>query len=413
MTQQWGTQGQPPQGGQQWPTQQNWNRPAQAWGPQQPYGPPAPAYGPYPGGQPARPAAPYPQQAPAPQPAYPAQAQFGQPSYGPPGTFPQPVRPYPPGPPQKKSPLRGLVLGLVLVVGIAFFAISLMQYLNADPGVAGPDVNQTTAPVPQNTTPVPAPDTNPPELPQPTTYEEAETWLVSNPVYEQIAPVPTDCAVPRIDITTASAADLTTHLNELTACLWRVWSGPLESAGFQLPRPPVTVYTEPITTGCGNLDEVNAVYCAADQRIYYARPLWKIFPPEQQKAPFVVESILAHEFGHTIQARTGILISSMAFEQKASTSEAKVFSRRLEVQADCLAGTFTSAVGPSSGLSGGDLSNLRDVFYNLGDDVLSNQANIQGDHGLGRSRKAWFTVGQDNTLVGKCNTYTAPATSVR
>jgi len=323
------------------------------------------------------------------------------------------VRPYPPGPPQKKSPLRGLVLGLVLVVGIAFFAISLMQYLNADPGVAGPDVNQTTAPVPQNTTPVPAPDTNPPELPQPTTYEEAETWLVSNPVYEQIAPVPTDCAVPRIDITTASAADLTTHLNELTACLWRVWSGPLESAGFQLPRPPVTVYTEPITTGCGNLDEVNAVYCAADQRIYYAKPLWKIFPPEQQKAPFVVESILAHEFGHTIQARTGILISGKALEQRMSDADAIVASRRMETQADCFAAKYVRSVAQSQSLDQAKLAAIDTLVYNLGDDVLSGKPNINGGHGLGKTRQAWFSTGMGSDTLQGCNTFNVPANQVR
>lgn len=392
MTQQWGTQGQQPgQGGQQWPPQQTWNRPAQTWGTPQ-YGPP----GQYPtAGQQV------PQQYRAPQ------AQFGQPSYGPPGGI-QPGRG-----PQRKSPLRGVVLGLVLVVGIAFFAISLMHYLGTSTDVAGPTGGQTTSSVPQRTGPAPEPDTNPPEIPVPETYSDAEQWLTANPVYDQTVPVPTECGIPRIDMTTASVGDLTSHLNDLTACLWRVWSGPLESAGYQLPRPPVTVYTEPITTGCGKLDEVNAVYCAADQRIYYARPLWKIFPADQQRLPFVVESIIAHEFGHTIQARTGILISSMAFEQKGTEAEGKILSRRLEVQADCLAGMFTEAAGPSSGLDRGNLDILREVFYNLGDDVLSGENNIQGDHGLGRSRMAWFTTGQTNTQVGACNTYTAPTSSVR
>lgn len=401
MTQQWGTPGQPPQGGQQWPAQQNWNRPAQAWG-TQPYG--QPAYGPNAAGpQYAQP--PYgPPQYGAPQ------APSGQPAYGPPGGFPQPTAPRGP---QRKSPLRGLLLGLVLVVGIGFFALSLMHYLNPDEPVAGPTGGRTTPPAPQPTVAVPAPDTDPPPLPQPETYEEAEALLTANPVYDQTAPVPTECAVPGLDPRTASVGELTSHINDLTACLWRVWSGPLEGAGFELPRPPVTVYDQPITSGCGELDEVNAVYCAADQRIYYAQPLWKIFPAEQQGMPFVVESIIAHEFGHTIQARTGILISSMAFEQQASSADAKVFSRRLEVQADCLAGMFTAAVGPSSGLSGGDLGNLQDVFYNLGDDVLSGQNNIQGDHGLGRSRKTWFGTGQANSAVGTCNSYTAPEGSVR
>ncbi len=403
MTQPWGNQ--PQQG--QWPVQQNWNRPSQAWG-----APPtgqAPVYGPNAGryGPPQAAAAPYAQ----PQaPQYP-QAPFGQQGYGQPGGFPAPQRSYPPGGP-RRSPLRGLVLGLVLVVGIAFFGIALMQYLGGGGESVQPRVDQTT-PAPKPTVQVPDPDTDPSELPQPKTYEEATTWLTENAAYTQTAPVPTDCAVPRIDMRTATVTELTTHLNDLTACLWQVWNPPLTTAGFELPRPPVTVYTQPITTGCGKLDDVNAVYCSADQRIYYAQPLWRIFPESQQTQAFVIESVLAHEFGHTIQARTGILISSAAWEQKSSDAEGKVFSRRLEQQADCFAGMFTEAVGPSSGLSAQDLANLPDVFYNLGDDVLSNKANVQGDHGLGRSRKAWFAIGQANTLMGKCNTYTVPASSVR
>jgi predicted metalloprotease len=394
VTQQWGTPG-----GQQWPPPQDWARPVTS-GSGQPSG--------YQYPPPSAPQ-PYPAQYRTPQ------ASFGQPAYGQPGTF-QPVPGYPPGGPRRGSPLRSLLLGLVLVVGIAVFSISLMHYLSGgeeQEDVATSPGSVQTTPASQPSVAVPAPDTNPPEIPQPKTYDQAERWLVSNPVYEQAAAVPTDCPVPGIDMRTAPVGELTSHLNELTACLWRVWSGPLHAAGYELPRPPVTVYTEPITTGCGQLDEVNAVYCAADQRIYYAKPLWKIFPTNQQTLPFVVESIIAHEFGHTIQARTGILISSMAFEQNVSSSEAKIFSRRLEVQADCLAGTFTASVGPSSGLSDRDLANLREVFYNLGDDVLSGQANIQGDHGLGRSRKTWFATGQRDALIGSCNTYTAAASSVR
>ena len=402
MTQQGGTPGQQPgQGGQPW-GQPNWNRPTQVWAAPvagQPQYPPQQAPG-YPPGQ-----APYPQAA-----GYP-QAQFGQPAYAPPGGFPPANRPQVPGGPRRGSPLRGLLLGLVLVVGIAFFALSLVQYLGG--GSEGPQDRPTTGQTVAPPVVVPAPDFSPPPVPQPETYGEATDWLTENKVYGQTAPIPTDCAVPQIDMTTASVPELTAHLNELTACLWRVWSDPLETAGFQMPRPPVTVYTEPITTGCGSLDDVNAVYCAADQRIYYAKPLYKIFPPDQQKAPFVIESVLAHEFGHAIQARTGILIASMAWEQKSSKAVARVFSRRLEVQADCLSGMFTVAVGNASGLSTNDLSNLQDVMYNLGDDVLTGKANYDGDHGLGKSRKNWFTVGQQNSAIAKCNTYTANESLVR
>ena len=90
-----------------------------------------------------------------------------------------------------------------------------------------------------------------------------------------------------------------------------------------------------------------------------------------------------------------------------------MFSRRAEMQADCLAGIFTVAVSGASGLSGNDLANLQDVIYNIGDDVLTGQANYNGGHGLGKNRKAWFTNGQQNSRSATCNTYVVPASAVR
>jgi predicted metalloprotease len=299
----------------------------------------------------------------------------------------------------------------VLVIGIGFFAIALTQYLGGGDSQLGG--NQPTTPATAPPVAVPEPDFDPPPVPSPETYGEATEWLENNAVYAQTAPIPTDCKVPPIDLPQAGADELSVHLNELTACLWRVWNPPLEAAGFTLPRPPVTVYSEPITTACGEEKSVNASYCAGDQHIYYAEPLYKILPKDQQTLRFVVDTILAHEFGHTIQARTGLFIASAAWEQHVSKAEGRVFSRRAEMQADCLAGIFTESVAGASDLSGDDLVRLQDVIYNIGDDVLTGEANYDGGHGLGKNRKAWFIVGQQNSDIGKCNTYVVPAKAVR
>ena len=79
----------------------------------------------------------------------------------------------------------------------------------------------------------------------------------------------------------------------------------MEAAGFQLPRPPATTYTKPIQTACGALDKVNASYCGADQRIYYSAELPNVFPPEVRNTPFLMEMIIAHEFGH-VDDRHGV-----------------------------------------------------------------------------------------------------------
>ncbi len=296
---------------------------------------------------------------------------------------------------------------LVVLCGLLLAGVVVANMLNGTPG---------TGPRPAETYNPPPPDMNPPDLPVPKTYSEATEWMKNNPIYQQSITIPTDCNnMQPVDALNSSEAELNDHLQKLTACLMKVWHGPVEAAGFVMPRPPATVYSQPIQTACGKLEKVNASYCGGDQRIYYAKPLPTIFPKDLQGQKFLMEMVLGHEFGHAIQARTGISISSSAWEQRATTkAEANVFSRRLEVQADCFAGMWIHAVGPSQGLSSSDLEGLRTIAYNLGDDVLSGKPNIDSGHGLGNTRKRWFDTGlSGGPNITQCNTYTPPASEVR
>ena len=389
MTQQYGPQQQYPSpwGGQQQP--QGWNRPQQSFGqpawPQQPGGYPQ-------GGRYQQPGY---QQVPTRQPGgYPQ-----RPGYQQPGQFNRA--------PQGRNPLSRILVTLVVLCGVLLAAIVVANMLGGSQG---------TSPQPQDTWSPPPPDLDPPDLPEPKTYGEATEWLQNNPFYQQSITVPTDCNdLQPVDALNATEDELNAHLQDLTACLMKVWQGPVEAAGFVMPRPPATVYNQPIQTACGKLDSVNASYCGGDQRIYYAKPLPKIFPKELQGQKFLMEMILGHEFGHAIQARTGISISSTAWEQRvASKAEANVFSRRLEVQADCLAGMWIQAVAPSQGLGSSELDGLRKIAYNLGDDVLSGKPNIDSGHGLGATRQRWFDTGlSGGPGVAQCNTYTVPDGQVR
>ena len=98
------------------------------------------------------------------------------------------------------------------------------------------------------------------------------------------------------------------HLtDELTACLMRVWAPTLQEAGYEAVRPTVTVYSTPISTPCGDMPMENAAYCMVDQQIYYASDLTDIIPKDLSNVPHTADAVMAHEFGHAIQARTGIL----------------------------------------------------------------------------------------------------------
>jgi hypothetical protein len=193
-----------------------------------------------------------------------------------------------------------------------------------------------------------------------------------------------------------------------------VWNDPVTQAGYVLPRPPVIIYSTPITSACGKESTQNAFYCSADQKIYYATDLPSILPSDLQQARFVVETIVAHEFGHAVQSRTGILYSFNGLESQETTKAGQnAVSRRGEQQADCFAGLFIRSVSQSAGLTQQDLTNVAATIQAVGDDTLSGKANIDGNHGLAVNRVYWLQLGLASTKVSVCNTFVAPADSVR
>lgn len=307
---------------------------------------------------------------------------------------------------------------LIAVLGWAGRAASgLLATAGSQPGTtanARPDVDTGSGVFANDTYQVPPVSRNPPALPQPETYAQAATWTTHNALYQQSVPAPVRCEVPHENLSHLTTAQLTTHLNQLTACLMRVFGPTLQKAGFTAVRPSVTIYSGEVATKCGDLPRRNAVYCAADQQIYYASDLPQLIPPQLRSTPFTTESIIAHEFGHSIQARSGILISEFALEDRESSQSKKdAMSRRIELQADCFAGQFLGSIRQSEGLTGSDLTNLTLLFHSFGDDELSGDPLESGNHGRGANRQHWVATGMASTSMGACNTFTASSSSTR
>jgi uncharacterized protein len=223
--------------------------------------------------------------------------------------------------------------------------------------------------------------------------------------------VPVRCNSQPINVATASDAQLKSHFEGLIECLVRVWEPPVTNARFIIVRPSVTIYGEELTTKCGKTG-INAFYCTADQQVYYSRLLPRALPVGQSK--WTADIVMAHEFGHSLQGRTGILISAHALGQNSGDEGTDLrYVRRLETQADCFSGMFIRAVSQSIGVQQQDLDGILEIYLAIGDDSLSGDPNIVGNHGLGRSREYWGTVGLGGNDVGRCNTFIAPARLVR
>lgn len=305
-----------------------------------------------------------------------------------------------------------MLLAAVVVGAIFFAAMSLMGTMGSEPQTKG----QGGAPASQyqnEAYKVPAPDTAPPPLPMPKTYGDATRWMQQNAIYNESISVPVRCEAQALDLANATRAQLQTHFDNLTACLMRVFAPPMQAASFTAVRPTVTIYSGQVNSPCGTLPRRNAAYCSADQQVYYATDLPAIIPTELRSADFVVDSVVAHEFAHALQARTGILISQAAWAQQSTKPEALELSRRTEVQADCWAAQFLQSVGQSVGLQANDVQMIGQLFYSIGDDQLTGRPDVLGNHGTGTSRVAWYNTGISQQRMGACNSYTAPANQVR
>jgi predicted metalloprotease len=326
--------------------------------------------------------------------------------YGPPPgyrpAYAQPGRP----PAPRRSPLGRLLLAVIGLSLLALLGLVLANAASGGQAQEGAYANDDYS--------VPAPDLSPPPIPVPETFDEAEQWLTANAVYGRTAPAPVRCEVPAVDVARSSDAVLDAHFEDLVECLVRVWQPPLTEARFQIPRPSVTIYTEQISTRCGSgRIPRNAFYCPADQQIYWSNTLGEILAPFS-RSPRAGDQIMAHEFGHAIQGRTGIIASSQGIRQATSDERARLeLGRRTELQADCFAGLFMRSVSVSLGLQQDDVERIQRDFFNSGDDVLSGDPNYVGDHGRGRSRQFWGSTGLGTDQVGACNSFTAPSNEVR
>ena len=65
------------------------------------------------------------------------------------------------------------------------------------------------------------------------------------------------------------------------------------------------------------------------------------------------------------------------------------------------------------GIQQSDVRGIQDTFVAVGDDTITGDPNVEGNHGLARSREFWGTIGLSTSEIGKCNTFTAPANQVR
>jgi hypothetical protein len=208
-------------------------------------------------------------------------------------------------------------------------------------------------------------------------------------------------------------ADLAPYLRSVVKCLVKVHRKPLAARGFTVTEPRIKVYRATASSPCGRFGQKGApaYYCSADQTIY-----WPASRDDGREAYTFARigyaALLAHEFGHHLQAVTGIVHEhARRYAAAESRSDRYLLSRRLELQAQCFEGVFLGTVARSLDLSAADRDELRTWHSFTGDEDPPDSR--RPDHGTSAAQIRWLVRGLDSQDFGRCNTWTAPRSAVR
>ncbi|SDE02546.1 neutral zinc metallopeptidase [Auraticoccus monumenti] len=335
------------------------------------------------------------------QPSWGQQPQWGQqPLIRGPGGFAPPPR-------RRRNPLRTVFLAMCALAVVALGALVLVNLSGVGGSREVAYENEDYEVPPESATPPALPD-------YPTTFDDAYVALEENPLYVQTMPEPVRCELPAGNPWEMGDDELDAYITEEMACLTRVWQPALNAAGWAEVRPQVTVYSDSVTSGCGSMqgeEAVNAFYCPADQSVYFSTLMFEYLPDLRQ--PNIAALVMAHEYGHNVQARSNLLIPGQLLVANTDDEGTQLeLSRRLEVQADCFAGSFFTSTRTSLGLTEEDFAGMEQALFNIGDDQLTGDPDVVGNHGHGDNRQLWGARGWTSTALSVCNSFIAPSSEV-
>jgi predicted metalloprotease len=192
------------------------------------------------------------------------------------------------------------------------------------------------------------------------------------------------------------------------------WSAIFDSSGLSYVEPTLVLFRDATSSGCGNASSaVGPHYCPLDEAIYIDETFFdELVNRLGAEGGDVAEAyVIAHEVGHHVQKRLGVMEKVQQAQQSASTQEeANDLSVRLELQADCFAGVWANSLRDSGVFLPGEINEAIDAAAAVGDDRI--QERVQGQispenwtHGSSAQRVEWFGRGFDNGDPTTCDTF--------
>jgi predicted metalloprotease len=202
----------------------------------------------------------------------------------------------------------------------------------------------------------------------------------------------------------STPATMAPFLDDVLASVDAYWRETDAAAGRPAPsvRHVWVVPGDRIDTACGvQAGDDAAFYCAADDTIYVSQAFASALYdgvlaglPGQRAGfgraagDFAVAYVVAHEYGHNVQQERGILAG-------------RTRALPMELNADCLAGTWAKWADAQGRLDAGDIQEALDAALAVGDfDFLSSQ-----HHGTPEERRDALMTGLRSGRPPACDPY--------
>jgi hypothetical protein len=198
------------------------------------------------------------------------------------------------------------------------------------------------------------------------------------------------------------------------------WTETFAQADARYQPPTLVMFSGETSSACGFAQSaMGPFYCPRDQRVYldasFFEDLQRRFDAcdAGNACQFSQAYVIAHEVGHHVQNLLGILPRVQEMQQSIGRGEANRLQVLLELQADCLAGTWAHySQRRWAFLEPGDVEAALRTASAIGDDRLQRQT--QGrvvpdafTHGSSQQRMRWFSTGLESGDFGSCDTFNA------
>lgn len=186
-------------------------------------------------------------------------------------------------------------------------------------------------------------------------------------------------------------------------------------SGEPYREPTLVLFTDAVRSACGHASAaMGPFYCSADEKVYIDLSFYEDLR-RRHGAPgdFAQAYVIAHEIGHHIQHRLGILDDVHRQRRRLSETEYNALSVRLELQADFLAGVWAHHAHRARNiLEPGDLEEALNAASAIGDDRLQMQSRgyvvpESFNHGTSEQRVRWFRKGFETGDLSQGDTFSA------